>query len=30
MQRASLANGISVLAPERAPAKADDQPETTD
>ena len=29
MQRAALAGGISVLAPEPAPAKPDDHPETT-
>jgi len=30
MQRAAVAGGILVLAPEPAPVKADDQPETTD
>ena len=30
MQRAAVAGGILVLAPEPAPVKAADQPETTD
>jgi hypothetical protein len=28
MQRAALASGMTVLAPEQAPAEAEDQPET--